>query len=247
MKKNKIEIICIMCIHNESLNLKDCVEHLYKYVDKFVIYDDESTDDSVSILKEYPKVVEIISEKQKGKHKWRERHNRETVLKRAKKISECETPWVLCIDPDERFEIRFLRKMRKLIKKNSNSAINVHFRELWGNIYQYRNDGIWDNKRKTLLFPLSDKMTFDYENEHHIPWIYRELTNTVFLDYNLYHLKMVKPEDREDRKKLYNKLDPNKKMQPIGYDYLVDTTNISLKKISFKERYKYNSVPEYYK
>lgn len=58
---------------------------------------------------------------------------------------------------------------------------------------------------------------------------------------------MVKEEDREKRKDLYNRLDPNKVMQAMGYDYLVDTEKLSLQKIKFKNRYDYNTVPEYYK
>ena len=246
MKKD-LELICVMCIHNESLNLEMCIKHLNRYVDKFVIFDDESTDNSVEILKTFPKVVEIIREDQKGEHKWRERHNRETVLRKAKDISKAKETWVLCIDPDERFEKRFLKNIRSIIKNNPGKAINVHFRELWDNIYQYRNDGIWNQKSKTLLFPVSEKMTFEYEREHHIPWIYKELTEIVYLDYNLYHLKMVKNEDREERKNLYNKLDPNKVMQPIGYDYLVDIEDLSLEKINFKNRYDYKTIPNYYK
>ena len=245
--KKSIDLICIMCIHNESLNLEDCIKHLYKYVDNFVVFDDESSDNSIEILKKFPKVTEIITEKQNGEHKWRERYNRETVLRKAKEISNADETWVLCVDPDERFEKSFLRNMRKIIKRNSGKAINIHFRELWDSIYQYRNDGIWNDKNKTLLFPLSEKMTFDYENEHHIPWIYRELNDIVSLDYNLYHLKMVKKEDREKRKDLYNKLDPNKVMQAIGYDYLVNTEDLSLEKIKFKDRYDYKTVPSYYK
>ena len=241
------EIICIMCVHNEKLNLEPCINHLYRYVDKFVIFDDESNDESIEPIKKYDKVVAIIQEKQKGTHKWRERHNREVVLRKAKEVSNCETPWVLCVDPDERFEIRFLKDLRKIIDSNPNKAINIHFRELWDNIKQYRYDGIWDTKNKTLLFPLSNNMTFNYEHEHHIPWIYRELTEVVTLDYNLYHLKMVKPLDREARKDLYNKLDPNKEMQPIGYDYLVDTNNIKTRKIKWKNKYNYKTVPKYYK
>ncbi len=38
-----------MCVHNEGLNLEPCIKHLY--VDKFVIYDDESTDGSTSDIK----------------------------------------------------------------------------------------------------------------------------------------------------------------------------------------------------
>ena len=243
----KSEIICVMCVHNEKLNLEPCIKHLYKYVDKFVIYDDESNDNSIEPIKKYKKVVSIIQEKQKGNHKWRERHNREMVLREAKKVAETNNHWVLCVDPDERFELRFLKDLRKIIKDNPNKAINIHFRELWDNYKQYRCDGIWDIKNRTLLFPLSDNMTFDYEHEHHIPWIYRELVDVVSLDYNLYHLKMIKEADREERRNLYNKLDPNKEMQSIGYDYLVDIKNIELKKIKLNNKYNYRTVPKYYK
>ena len=58
---------------------------------------------------------------------------------------------------------------------------------------------------------------------------------------------MVKEIDREDRKNLYNKLDPKKEMQPIGYDYLVDEKDMKLEKIKFKKRYDYKTVPRYYR
>ena len=246
-KNNDIEIICVMCIRNESKNLPGCLKHLEKYVDKIVVYDDESTDNSVEILKKCKKVIKIISEKQKGKHNWCERHNREVILRAAKEISTVKIPYVLCVDPDERFEINFLKNLRKIVSNNFGKAINIHFRELWDNIKQYRIDGLWGLKNKTLLFPLSDIMTFDYENEYHIPWFYRELTDIIELDYNLYHLNMVKESDRIKRRDLYNKLDPNKKFQPIGYDYLVDLSGIVLEKISYKRRYNYKTVPKYYK
>ena len=246
MKKN-IEIICVMCIRNESRNLPGCIEHLYKYVDKFVVFNDNSTDDSVEILSRYDKVVEVITEKQNGKHKWAERHNREVVLRRAFELSDVEKPYVLCVDPDERFEISFLKNLKKIVNCNFGKAVNIHFRELWDNIKQYRSDGIWGNKSKTLLFPLDHAMTFNYENEYHIPWHYREITDIVYLDYNLYHLNMVREEDRIKRRNLYNKLDPEKKYQPIGYDYLTDTNGIVLKKISYRKRYNYKTVDGYYK
>ncbi len=249
MKKynHDIEVICVMCIRNESKNLPGCIKHLEKYVDKFVVFDDDSTDNSVEILNSFPKVAEVITEKQKGKHYWGERHNRETVLRKALEISSVKNPYVLCVDPDERFEIRFLKKLRTIIDENYGKAINIHFRECWDDIKQYRVDGIWGKKNKTLLFPLQKQMTFNYENEYHIPWHYREITDIIYMDYNLYHLNMVKKEDREKRKKLYNKLDPNKKFQPIGYDYLTDERGIILEKIKYKKRYDYRTVDKYYK
>ena len=81
-----------------------------------------------------------------------------------------------------------------------------------------------------------DFSTYNYRN--HIPWYYKELGEKLFMtEYSLYHLKMLKDNDRKRRAKLYNDLDPNLEFQPIGYDYLYDLENIELQKIKFKNRY----------
>jgi len=59
----------------------------------------------------------------------------------------------------------------------------------------------------------------------------------IKVDVNLYHLKMIDKENREDRKNLYNKLDPNKEIQSIGYDYLTDENDIELVNIPNDKKY----------
>lgn len=243
----KPEIIAVLCAYNEQLNIDGCIKHLTPYVDKIVILDDGSTDDTIKLAKKHKIVTKII--KNTNKTKWDEKKNREIVLREAYNVSNKKNPWALCIDADERFEIGFLKNMRKIIKSYSNPqlAINVHFKELWDNQNQYRTDGVWSEKKKDVLLPLSDKMTFNYPQEHHFPWHYEELNNKeVLLDYNLYHLKMIKQTDRKTRAKLYNELDPKKKLQSIGYDYLTDTKGIKLERIPQEKDYDHSTVPEYY-
>lgn len=244
----KPEIIAVLCTYNEQLNIDGCLNHLEKYVDKIVIFDDGSTDQTIAIAQKHKKVARIIE----NPHKtfWNERKNRETVLQEAFLVSQKENVWALCVDADERFEQSFLTNLRSIIKEyaNEKSALALHFRELWDNPDQYRTDGVWGQKRKAILFELSDQMTFDYPQEHHIPWYYRELHDKeILLDYNIYHLKMIKPRDRKKRADLYNRLDPDKKMQPIGYDYLTDTTGIELTKITPNQTFNHSTVPDYYK
>jgi len=62
-------------------------------------------------------------------------------------------------------------------------------------------------------------------------------------DYNLYHLKMLKKAERIKRMKLYNSIDSDKKMQAIGYDYLVDEKDMELQRIPFRKRYDYRLLP----
>ena len=60
-------------------------------------------------------------------------------------------------------------------------------------------------------------MTFEFKQNHHIFWHYKELNQNLYLlPYNLYHLKMIREEERIKRVNLYNTLDPNLEMQPIG-------------------------------
>ncbi len=240
------EIIAVLCVYNEQLNIDGCLTHLEPYVDKIVIFDDASTDDTVRIAKKHKKVVKIIENIKKNK--WDEYNNRKTVLETAFSMSKKKNAWALCVDADERFELNFLKNLKTIAKNHTGSCINIHFRELWDDVEHYRADGVWGKKKKDLFFPLADNMTFNFRQEHHFPWHYQELNHKdIMLDYNLYHLKMIKPKDRKDRVKLYKNLDPEHKMQSIGYDYLTKTDSLELVLISPDKKYDVSTVPDYYK
>lgn len=125
------------------------------------------------------------------------------------------------------------------------SAYGLRFRELWDGPKQYRDDGIWGEKRKYILFPLQSQMTFDFPHQYHTYWHYRELDDSMrMLPYDLYHLKMIQKIERKKRAALYNMLDPELKIQPIGYDYLVDEGDLHLSRIKFRDRYDHSTLPD---
>ena len=88
-------------------------------------------------------------------------------------------------------------------------------------------------------------MTFDktMTQKHHIPWHHDDIDTLQLLDNRLYHLKMIDFQDREKRVKLYEKLDPDHKMQKIGYQYLKDESGVILESV-FDRRYDLKSLPD---
>jgi len=108
---------------------------------------------------------------------------------------------------------------------------------------KYRIDGVWGQKKRYPLFPVFPGQKF--MNFHvHQPWhpINKDY-NLIDTDINIYHLKMIDPQNRKDRKFLFNKLDPRKEIQKIGYDYLDDETGLKLERIPFARKY----IPPYKK
>jgi hypothetical protein len=86
----------------------------------------------------------------------------------------------------------------------------------------YRVDGVWGSKRQARLLSLSQGVLTP-RGDLHLSWSsFVPAGNLIDTDFNLYHLKMIAPERRTARAALYNRLDPERRMQSIGYDYLAD-------------------------
>ncbi len=138
--------------------------------------------------------------------------------------------WVLAMDPDERFERGFAARLPELLSVPGPAAWSFALRELY-RPDAYRVDGVWGAKRQLRLFtldaaaPPSDKPVHGLWLPAGAPHARRDA------DINLYHLKMLTPERRRARAALYNRLDPERRMQPIGYDYLADDEGAVLEPI----------------
>ena len=232
-------LYAVMCVRNEAYNLPGFLKHIASYVDGIVALDDGSTDDTVKLLKEHPKVIDVIRRPVQKSHSWDEVGNREKVLRRARAFGG---QWVLCCDPDERFEIAFLEQLPALITHKQ--LYTLHVRELWDSTRQYRCDGVWGKKVKQVLFPLSDTMHYSHAHKLHRPWWYDELKGTdVLIDFNLYHLKMITDAGRIQRRDMYNALDPKREMQSIGYDYMTDLDGLQLEAIPPGKDYDRSTLP----
>lgn len=132
--------------------------------------------------------------------------------------------WVLCLDADERCDLRFLKTLRDYM--SSDRLYALHVRDPWDCIGRYRVDGVWGQKTKTVFFRLRDLPDRYYPHGAlHAPWPPPDRQESpTLLPYNVYHLGSLTREMRVARSRKHNDADPTKAYQAIGYDYLCDDT-----------------------
>jgi len=164
---------------------------------------------------------------------------------------EKKADWVLVCAPDERYEKNAGPRIRELIDYNNEDKMyTFQLRELFNPVW-YRIDGIWGNKARRRLYPLKDNQRMSY-TPIQCPPVPSSPLERYDIDINIYHLKMIEPENRTMRTKVFNALDPDSKYQHVGYDYLDDEKEAEMERIPEGREYypKYRkyifSVPEKY-
>ncbi len=149
---------------------------------------------------------------------------------------ENDVDWVLAVDPDERFELATAAMIASLTRTSGRVAWGFDFREMY-TPDQYRVDGVWGKKKRFSLFRMFDS-SVSAEAGVHDNWYpraagYKEKDCGL----NLYHLKMISPARRAARSDLYKLLDPDRREQAIGYDYLADDAGARFEAIPNHRRY----------
>jgi tetratricopeptide (TPR) repeat protein len=138
--------------------------------------------------------------------------------------------WLLAADPDERFEAGIADWLPALLAHGDHILWHFQVREMFSPT-QFRVDGLWASKPRLKLFPARNVLV-DPTVELHGSWVSDEtglLHRASGL--NLYHLRMATPERRQLRRDLYAAADPERRFQPIGYDYLTDERGMVLESV----------------
>lgn len=138
--------------------------------------------------------------------------------------------WIMPIDPDERFERGLAEAMPELTAAQGLVAYSFPVRELF-TPDAYRVDGIWGRKRQSRLIRMPQQIA-PSPMPLHSPWqAIAHGADLRVVDFNLYHLKMITPQRRMARRDLYKHLDPDRRFQSMGYDYLSDESGMTLERI----------------
>ncbi|RKH57014.1 glycosyltransferase family 2 protein [Corallococcus llansteffanensis] len=242
-------LVAVLQLRNEAYYLRGCLDHLRDHVDAFVALDDGSTDDTRTLLAAEPKMADVLTNPPRPDETgWDELGNRSRLLERAKALG---AKWVLCADADERFEQAFLDRLPASLRQaeqQDRPLVAVRYRELWDGVAQYRADGVWGRKTRCCAFPLPERMTFQgrRHTKFHGVWYPEQLEGArhLMLRHDLYHLRMVKREDRQARRDRYVRLDPDSKFQRGGYDYLTETRGVKLEPIRRGREYAFQTLPD---
>ena len=151
--------------------------------------------------------------------------------------------WIIAVDADERLERDFRIRAERVIRRARRlglSAFQVHIRELWDAPDRYRADGIWGLKWSPRLFQALPDHQFDERPLHgaKAPQQGKIFGMFPLADLFIYHLRMLRREDRENRRRRYEALDPQALHQKeIGYAYLTDERGLRLRPVKAARGY----------
>jgi hypothetical protein len=216
-------ILALIAFRDEEKHLPGLFSHLRDYVDGFVAFNDCSTDRSGQIAGAEPKMIELFERHIASADHFFEIQNREILLRSA---HEHGAQWVLCCDADERFETRFLMDLRNIAQHPPARILGLRLVAVWENFQEHRVG----NSRKYVFFPSTDPLPYFQPGRLHQPWFPPSLARAPrqILDYYLYHLGSLTRKDRLKRYEKFNRIDPDFKHQPSGYQNLIDEQEIVL-------------------
>ncbi len=231
-RRSRPRLLALVAYRDEERFLPGLLENLALQVDGLVALDDGSSDGSSELLRDHPLVVEVLHVPAGTQDELEDGKNHRALVEASWRH---RPDWLLGIDADERVERDFRARAEEEIARaehDGHSGLWVPFRELWGAPDRMRVDGIWGGKRKACLFRATRRHRFDDRRVHAnwAPWP-PERGDYPAADLRLYHLRMIRAEDRHARLARYHRIDPDEVWQPIGYEYLLDEEGIELQQL----------------
>ena len=237
--RRRVRLLGLLAARDEMRFLPGYFANLAPHVDGIVALDDGSTDGTAGYLESHPAVLELIR-RPRSRPLWDEVGNFRALHEAALRHG---AEWILWLDADERVERSFRERAERVIRRGSRLgliAYAVRIRELWDTPGTYRTDGLWGRKRLARVFRALPDHVFDTRPLHATrgPLQGRVLGGFPHADLTIYHLRMIRREDRESRRDRYRTMDPHAVYQPgIGYEYLTDESGLALAPVRRRRRF----------
>jgi hypothetical protein len=230
--RRRTRLIALLAVRDGMRHLPGFLRNVPPQVDGIVALDDGSSDGSYEQLAAHPSVLEVLRQP-RDRPFWDEPGNHRQLVHAALRHN---AEWILCVDADERLERDFRTRAERVIARGrwlGMSAFAVRVRELWNTTDQYRVDGIWGRKLVARLFRARADHEFDTRplHSHKAPLQSKYRGRYPFTDLTIYHLGMLRREDRAARRHRYEVLDPESRWQAVGYSYLTDERGLQLRRV----------------
>lgn len=227
-----MKVFSLIAVRNEERYLPGFLHHMRDAVDGIVALDDCSTDRTREILGNEPRVVSILTEDRAGPPHANETRNRHRLLVEAARLG---AQWVIGADADERFEARFLGRLRAEAEAGERTGRLircVRIVDLWDSPRQFRLDGRCGPRWTPRMFKLPARLS-ERPPILHRAWYPAELEPApkAFANAYLFHLRMIDRHDRQARFEKFRLVDPQNTYQAIGYGHLVDEANLTLRPV----------------
>lgn len=238
-------LLALLQVHNDLEYLPGYFENVAPHVDGVVVFDDGSTDGSAEFIQSQSSVLSMVARSPDDTSPWDEARNHRIVRKTALR---CGADWVIAVDADERMERAFRQRAEQEIERALGEgwrALSVAVRELWDSPTTYRADGAWGDKQQARLFRLLPDNEYD-DRRYHPHWAPLNGKVRGFFkrgDLLLYHLRMIRAEDRLNRRDKWNELDPDGEWQAVGYDHMTDEAGLELAPLPAGRAYDPIEVP----
>lgn len=160
--QEKIPVSIVILTKNEENKIANCLDSV-KWADEVIVVDDESTDQTIEIVKRYTDKIFLRKMDIEGIHRnWA--------------YAQAKNNWVLSLDADERVTEELKKEINQAVTSCDYVAFSIPLRNYIGN-YWVRHGG-WYPASKVKLF---QKDKFKYEEV--------EVHPRVFIDGKYGHLK----------------------------------------------------------
>lgn len=153
-------------IQNEALILPEVFKYWRNYpIDKWVFYDDNSTDDTVAVIKSLFGDHAVVLE---GKREeFSESHNRSMMLEFSRGD---KADFVLSIDADELLSTSWLENWDHIAESNCLYDVEYFWYNVVGSVKKTRQDPMYQTNYRTFLLPMRHTGKFDLlQYKYHTP------------------------------------------------------------------------------
>lgn len=203
---------------NES-SIFECVLPIWKNynIDKFVFYNDSSTDDSIDIIyKHLPKEKVVILND--NYEKFHEAHFRSRMLEYSRNDG---ADYVLTIDADELLTSNLATNLVKVCSMYDKQDILLYWYNCVESIDYYRTDPAYKENYRSFILPMKFTQKFNLDNyKYHTPRTpYVNLPKTTTDKFGVIHLQSI------DRKYYAIKQLWYKHFEFVEYGHSIDEIN----------------------